>query len=136
MSKTEFTKGVAWFEPFYAAVEPMLAKSKRIARVVGYTAPYTSVSLAACSTGNQRTFTISVAAWYWLDPERTKKVPVIAQHMLENFAHEVAHVKHWEHTPDHVIFTAKILKKFGQVAKEMGLKNLEVRRCKKLGKLY
>lgn len=136
MSKTEFTKGVAWFEPFFAAVEPMLAKSKRVTRVVGYSAPHNVVSLAACSTANQRTFVISIAAWYWADPERTRKVPVIAQHMLENFAHEVAHVKHWEHTPDHVIFTAKVLKKFGKVAKDMGIRNLEVRRCKKLGKLY
>lgn len=135
-SNTEFAKGVAWLEPFYRSAEDLLPRTKRLQRVVGYTAALSSNSLAQCSTGNNRNFIISIGAWYWLDKKRHKKRPIIAQHMLEDFAHELAHICEWNHTPRHVDYTARILRRFAKTAKKMNLKNLEVRRCKKLGKLY
>jgi predicted metal-dependent hydrolase len=47
--------------------------------------------------------------------------------LLETLAHELAHTKHWKHTPDHYLLQGKIMVQFSKVAKSLGIKDLELR---------
>lgn len=48
------------------------------------------------------------------------KYPIIEQILLD-LAHELAHLKEWEHTPKHFKLQAKIMLHFSNVLKELGI---------------
>lgn len=43
--------------------------------------------------------------------------------ILEALAHEISHLKHWNHTPDHYVLTNKIGTLFGKMLKKQGVKD-------------
>jgi len=44
---------------------------------------------------------------------------------LHSFAHEIAHIVHWYHTPEHLILTARLFLSFVRKAKQRGYKGYE-----------
>jgi len=43
--------------------------------------------------------------------------------VLITLAHELAHLKHWEHTPEHFKLQTQILARFAKVLKDLGIKD-------------
>lgn len=132
---TKFSKGVAWLEPFYKEVEHFLPKRKKIIAVKGYSRREGQNGSLGCALtdSKEREYTITLQAWTII--YSGKRVPYMAYYMLEVFAHEIAHVVHWDHEHKHMELSSKILRKFARKAKRDKL-SLEVRRCKALGKVY
>ena len=48
--------------------------------------------------------------------------------VLQVFAHELAHLKYWEHTPKHWELENKIAARFARVAERLGVKDTTTRR--------
>jgi len=133
--ETEFAPGVAWLEPFYEEVKDLIPKRKIIHTVKGYSTKIGQIpTLGATHTNRlEKEYDITLKAWtIYYDGRRS---PYLAYYMLEVFAHELAHVKHWDHNAAHMRLTSRILTRFAAYAKRKGL-NLEAKTCKKLGKLY
>lgn len=49
------------------------------------------------------------------------------EHVLWTLAHELAHLKHWEHTADHAVLTGKIFTRFARKARDLGIEDLSDR---------
>lgn len=55
--------------------------------------------------------------------------------ILQTFAHELAHMVHWDHTPEHAALEAAIYKRFAKRARTLGVKDFSrPRREKKAGR--
>lgn len=44
---------------------------------------------------------------------------------LHSLAHELAHIVHWHHTPEHLIFTARLFLSFTRKARQVGYKGYD-----------
>lgn len=52
-----------------------------------------------------------------------KQRPIFLMVILDSLAHELAHLVHWKHTPDHMMLQVKILRNFVRVMKKNGVKD-------------
>jgi hypothetical protein len=50
-----------------------------------------------------------------------RRSPSYVSEVLDHFAHELAHLKHWEHTPEHFKLQTRIMRRFASVLKEQGI---------------
>ena len=58
------------------------------------------------------------------------KAPRALWDLLSAFAHELAHLTHWEHTPEHMQLEARIMLRFVRVCKAQKINNVYKRRIK------
>jgi hypothetical protein len=118
----KYTKNILVLKPFFEkAFSIAKIKPIRIRRVVGYSVPLDR----AIQQGAQIThwgsgyYTISLciteAHYKNLGKKnfrRTKNTKYSLAFMLDSIAHEVSHIKHWEHDGNHMRLQARILSAF------------------------
>lgn len=56
--------------------------------------------------------------------QKTRHERVCWEHILWTLAHELAHLKHWDHNADHAILTGKLFSRMARKARELGLEDL------------
>lgn len=138
---TQFYKTVAWLEPFLYATAGLIPISK-IKVVKGFSVPYSvgfEVTGASCSTDTHRSYTISIRTHSQMfkrnangtfSPKRHRRRYIYD--ILGDFAHELAHVVHWEHTLEHWLLECKLQRRFISKLREYGVPEVTLRNPKYL----
>lgn len=118
-----------FLKPFVDSCTDLIEHNKlRLTWVKGYWNPPWVIErqYAACCKHHNNTVTITI-----LLLETQSQQPMMLNLILENLAHELAHIIHWEHTIEHWELTTKILKRFSRVLRSLGIKDTN-RRIKRL----
>jgi len=141
--KAKFYKNVVWLEPFFYTAKGLVPLSK-VRTIRGYSVSYVTgheATNASCVTETSRTFDINILTHHQrfqindngtYSPKRHRRR--IAYDMLGDFAHELAHVVHWEHTPEHWLLECKIQRRFISLIKKWEVTEVAVRNPKWLTK--
>lgn len=120
-----FEGELQWLEPYYERVKHKLG-SANLTRVYPVPLKQDCVSrfLGKCSTVNDKDFEISLYTQYWLTQ---KLYPLIRVRrnlstidILHSFAHELAHLVYWDHTPERMKLECDIMKMFMTMLKNDG----------------
>lgn len=131
---TTFYKDAEFLIPFYRAALPLLPKSKRLITVRAIKVPLDKQPGAEgqCKTSDNRSYDITINIWnrkWRRDSEDTTwwKAVKHSRSDLEaciwTFAHELAHIREWEHTPRHWYWTCRFAMKFTKVLYEHGVRD-------------
>lgn len=109
-----------WLEE-YVNVCRDLIPTKRITAIYGYkvAAHKFAATYGSCVRRGNR-YTINMRL-YRYDKKAKEHIPMYLGNLLENFAHELAHTREFEHSPEHVELTGKILSRFARVLKKRGI---------------
>jgi hypothetical protein len=126
--RTKFTKPVEWLVPFYDSVLD-LVPADRILKIYNYRVPLSKTEhydgLCHKYTGT-KWFDIALPLDGHVHSKRKRYEPLEMQAILANFAHELAHTVHWEHTAEHFELTALIMLRFYYVMKQIGIIDTDV----------
>jgi hypothetical protein len=117
-----------WLEPFVKSVAH-LVPLHRINRIRGYSVPIDKGELqdaAITLPDKKRKYNINIRIKN-NDYIKGKQRNAYTAQILSHLSHELAHIKHWDHSPKHLMLEAKILLKFARVAGTMGIRDLWVR---------
>jgi hypothetical protein len=130
--KPKFDASVAWLEPFWEASKDLI--SPRIQRIRGYQVPLNKehrceAQITQWTKGRYSWFVIALATHVHqvCKGEKCQKKKV-SGYLLRDFAHELAHTRHMDHSPDHWELQCKIERRFSKVLRELGVKDTDVRR--------
>lgn len=116
---TKFYKNVKFLEPYFKAAANLVPLDK-VKQIKGYYVRLGSVERgygAILRANNNKTFNITIK----IKQSSGQKEYLIV--VLDTLAHELAHLKHWEHTPGHMKLQSKILIEFAKVAKQLNVKD-------------
>ena len=116
-------KNIAWIRPFLLSVKTLVPLNK-INRINGYSVPpgKSENAYASITRVSTRKCNINIK----LTSNENQK-PIFLAALLENLAHEMAHLVVWEHTHKHFALQARILTRFSKVLKKAGIKNTYAR---------
>lgn len=135
-----FTKDVAWLEPYYKAALVALPKRKVLTKVSGYKVQLEKLenSFGSCSTSDDKNYRIAICTHVQELERKQGTLRRVKQHrhryiddILIVFAHELAHMVHWEHTPKHWDLQHRISRLFTKVMVEQGVSELVTRKVPK-----
>lgn len=136
--KAKFDPSVAWLEPFFRAAEGLV--SRKLTAIKGYTVPLSKehrcdAQITAYTEGRRKWFVIALATHLHKVQGGYKMQSVkVSGYLLRDFAHELAHTKHFEHTVEHFALQCKIERRFVKVLKRFEITNTDVRRPLKAAK--
>lgn len=122
--KTKFHKDVKWLEPYMNAVKD-LVPIERVKQVRGFKVSVAKEVLTDASIvrfGNNKSFTINMRTHNNHIYAGTQRYEFIAETLI-NFSHELAHIIHWEHTPEHFKLQARIMLRFAKILKKLKVKD-------------
>jgi hypothetical protein len=122
---TKLTKDVRWLEPYLRSAS-RLVPTHRLKAIRGFTVrAEEDFHFGRILTPDFKSFTMTLA----LREQVGRRVsPRYIVDILQTFAHELAHLKHWEHTPEHWALEAKIAARFAKVAKRLKLPDMCVKK--------
>lgn len=114
-----------WVRPYLEAVSDIIPLH-RIAEVRGYKVPVSRQPQTEASiivelqSGRAKIFVMLTGHRIKRNGKRGKAT---YESLLLALAHELAHLKEWEHTSAHFTLTAKILNRFARVARKQKISN-------------
>jgi hypothetical protein len=114
---TILDKRLLWLGPYLKAIHRDVNFSKLVA-IKGYYV-FNKQTLQEGQTicqGRKYTITLKLNRGNLDEPQFIYEI-------LHTLAHEVAHLKFFQHSPDHLKLTAKLFNKFGTVLKKEGVTN-------------
>lgn len=121
----KISPNMKWAEPYLTSVSHLVPVNK-ITRVRGYYLPVekfptTEARIWMYEDGR---ITLSILlSGYQKTRNGKARMTMPFEVVLLSLAHELAHIKHWEHTPNHTILMAQIFSRFALVAKQQGVKD-------------
>jgi len=134
---TKFNKDVAWLEPFFLKAKGLVPIQK-ITKIRGFSVPLDKIE---CIDGQMTKYlpggpiVITLRTHNQLHRANQNGTNTAYRHkrrmicdMLLTLAHELAHLKHWEHTPEHWELECKIVRRFISELKRQGIKDVTTRR--------
>ncbi len=116
-------KRIKWLKPYILSAKNLVDLTK-LKSVTGYTVPiYKETNQQASIIYNiygKRRYDIklNLKINYCLSKKQTN---VGIASFLDSLAHELSHIEHIEHTPEHFALQAKILLRFARVLKKTGV---------------
>ena len=125
------TRNIAWLHPFIKAASDLVPLD-RVRMFYGYKVPLNNRSLADASTTKHSDGTFTICLEYLgrvqvKSGKTTFKYVSYSNQFLAEFlnslAHEMAHLKCWEHTVKHYKLQLKIERRFVSVLKKLKVKN-------------
>jgi hypothetical protein len=128
MSNIRYTKNVLWLKPFVEASTSLVPLDK-LKSIMGYKVKKgLSENSFGCLTKyeGERKFRMSIRVHKYEKLETSNKKEhkkVRCETILLTLAHELAHLEHWEHTPEHFKLQGELIIKFYEVLKESGIKD-------------
>lgn len=116
-------KNIKWIEPYVISVKN-LVPLKQLDGISGYTIPmgkeqHQYAAIWYNKYGRKR-YHIYLALKNNYNIVKIQKPQYLAA-FLQYLAHELSHMKHTEHTPEHFELEAKILLRFARVLKKSGI---------------
>jgi len=127
-----FDPSVRWLEPFYKSAQDLVRGNLR--RIKGYRVPLDKehrceAQITHYTEGSKSWYVISLATHVHKIDKGWKKDSIkIAGYLLRDFAHELAHTRHFEHTVKHFALECRIERRFIRVLKEFKITNTDVKR--------
>ena len=120
---TKFTKNVKWLEPYYEDSKHLLGPH-RLDRVMGFKVSpkkeaRTDASIIIQSAGNV-TITIRTHSNF-----KRQSTPRNIGSLLLAFAHELAHLKYWDHCEKHWQLQCYLMQNFTSTMRILGITNHE-----------
>lgn len=128
ITKTKFHKDLKFLKPFFLSASG-LVPIERVKSVRGFKVSVNKEVLTDASIirfGNNKTFTINMRTHSNYVYSHKQKYEFIAETLI-NFAHELAHVLYWDHTPEHFKLQAQIMIKFSGVLKKLKIEDTYLR---------
>jgi hypothetical protein len=127
------TRELEWLRDYVHAIEPMLPEVKRLKRISGKKAhkDYVQRVHATCWEyyADKKSYKINLytskSSVSSLRPLKMKLSKYSTMEILMNLAHELAHLRHWDHTPDHKILECSIALVFMNLLKNDGYESEE-----------
>lgn len=115
---TKFTKNVEWLKPFVKQIG-YLAPLSKLQYIRGYKVRkgLNELAWASITKYSANRYTISLRVESLVKNGRKHKPSTIETTLL-SLAHELAHLKHWEHTPEHFKLQARIISRFSLLLKK------------------
>lgn len=114
---TKLDHKLLWLQPYLKAISNDIDLTK-IKAIKGYVVVWKNPTCEGKAVKEGKYFTITMKLNRANLPE-----PNFLYEILHTLAHELAHVKHMDHSPEHLKFTAKLLQKFATVLKRQGVTN-------------
>lgn len=115
----KYAPNVNWTKPFVESAQKYVSLGK-IKRIRGYEVGEGKIERGFGSlTRNGNKYTVSLLLF-----ENAEGKSMVLGIVLEALAHELAHLKYWEHTPKHFALQAEIQVEFSKVAKSLGIKDM------------
>ena len=124
MDKIRYKRNAHWLKPYVSSVAH-LVPVHRVTEIIGFKVPLnkrdnTSAQITMFGNGSCKiTINLFNHAIVSLGNQKFKKIFFRHENIetvLMALAHELAHLKVWEHTPAHLELTAKILRVFAKTA--------------------
>lgn len=133
----KFYANVRFLEPYVKAAKG-LAPIHKLVVVKGYSVPLDKESLSDGSLGRDdaRRYALRIRLYGAQTRkiekpknsfQKTRHDRLCWEHVLWTLAHELAHLKHWDHTADHAILTGKIFTRLARKARDLGVEDLSSR---------
>ena len=119
----KFLKHTGFLEPYTIVVQHIVPLHK-LSKIKAYRVQLQNtirVDGLCTHLGNGK-YNIALRLWDHNEIS-TRQIRTDIAYVLDSYAHELAHLSRWEHTPKHMILQARIMKKFGQVARDLGIKD-------------
>lgn len=121
----KMTKNVMWLKPYIMSVKHLVPINK-ISKVCGYSVPLhkaevQDAAIVYPSGKKKAVISIRMTNNDYINEKQLR--PYYAQ-VLNHLAHEMAHLKHFDHSPKHLELEARIMLKFAKVAAKLGVKDL------------
>jgi hypothetical protein len=125
-NKIKYQKSVAWFKPFVESVAD-LVDLNRISSIRGFRVRkgYEEKTYGS-AIKYKRKFSINIKMWNYIKATDCYRRRTMAG-VLEILAHELAHIHHWDHSPDHWRLQAQIQLRFTKVFEKFGIVDTSVR---------
>jgi hypothetical protein len=143
-SKTDhikFSKNVEWLRPF-ADKAANLIPLKKLVQVKGYRVPLENLAQieGQCVTRDNHKSHIITLRIFKNEQKKVgynkftayKQSRSRVSTILETFAHELAHIKHWEHNPAHWKLQAQIQMRFASLLQSWDVQDIEIKNPAKL----
>lgn len=119
----KYDKKLDWLRPFVHSIRDLVSIDK-IHSIRGYSVAINKEEQQYASiTAYKKKYNINLRLTmnYYLTKQQKD---MYLSTLLETFAHELAHLQHWEHNSDHFQLTAKILLRFSFVLKKLKINKL------------
>lgn len=119
-------KELEWTRKYIEAVRHLLPKNKKLKRISIKKAnkKYVQRVLGVCNMYNDQSYRITLytsgAYVATIKPLTIHLIQCSTLDILKTLAHELAHLEHWEHTPDHESLTCSIVLVFMAMLKTEG----------------
>ena len=119
----KIAKNVKWIEPFVDAVAHLLPMH-RLIQIRGYKVRkgVADICWGSITRDDGHKFEINLKIFekkHKYDKHKRSRYEMV----LQTLAHELAHMVHWEHTPDHFEFQSKLMLRFSNVLRKEGIKD-------------
>lgn len=135
--KLRLTKNVEFLKPFLKGLR--LIQLSKVSTIRGYRVGtgLNEQQRASIIRYSNKKYCINLKVRNLTDHNNSYKHPTIEQ-ILIDLAHELAHLKEWEHTPKHFKLQAKIMLHFSNVLKELDITDHSTRinRIRRLNETY
>jgi hypothetical protein len=112
-----FVTELQWLLPYYERVKHKLGDHELVKVYPVYLHDdKVNRYFGQCTTTDDYTYQIGLYTQYWkiqkLYPFVRVRRPLSTIDILHTFAHELAHIAHWEHTPEHKRLECQIMSMF------------------------
>ena len=122
------SENMLWSLPFIHAAGDLVPLS-HVKEVCGYSlgkprSPWEQPDYALCVKHGKK-YAVRIRLTGWEDSRQKKPVrrPLYMAVVLDSLAHELAHVVHWEHTPQHLALQSDLMKRFAVIAEREGVQD-------------
>lgn len=121
----KLSRNMEWSLPFLEAAAD-LVPLHTVSVVRGYSVPVgkepTTEGAITHYTDGSITITVMLTG-YTVSKDTGERMGASFEVALLTLAHELAHLVHWEHTPEHLLLTARLLQRFARVARQEGVQD-------------
>jgi hypothetical protein len=129
----KYHKKILWFKPFVDSV-PDLVDLGRITHIRAFKVrPEFEEQTNGSAIKYRNKYSINILTHYYLKAQERYQHRTLGT-VLEDLAHELAHVGVWEHLPNHFKLQSEIQVRFAQVLEDLGIKDHSVRMNDKLAR--
>jgi hypothetical protein len=126
VDRIKFTKNVLWLKPFVRAARHKIPL-KKIGTIMGYQVRKGSHEQTyGRTTTYHETWKVGISIL--IHSRDTGKLrPCRCETIIFTLAHELAHIVHWEHTPEHFKLQGELIILFYDILKKSGIKDYMTR---------